>query len=166
MGSSDHGQNDHLAESLIQLLISHGKSIAAAESLTGGLVTAALTSVPGASACVRGGVVTYATDLKGALLGVDPNLLAEVGPVDDRVAAQMARGVARMCGSEIGLATTGVAGPSDQNGIAVGTVFVGYWSALNPDGIVQRLQLAGDRAQIRSRSVRAVLDLALSQLPG
>ena len=78
------------AAEVVAALIRHGMTIAVAESLTGGLVVAELVSVPGASAVVRGGVVAYATDLKASQLGVDAALLAEVGPVDPRVAAQMA----------------------------------------------------------------------------
>ena len=93
-----------------------GQRIAVAESLTGGWLCSALVSVPGASAVVLGGVVAYATPLKSALLGVDTELLRQRGPVDPAVAEQMARGVRTACAvdgrpAEIGIATTGVAGP-------------------------------------------------------
>ena len=99
------------AESLVGTLVERGLTVATAESLTGGLVCAALTSVAGSSRTVRGGVVSYATDLKADLLGVDPDRLHEVGPVDARVAEEMALGAARLLGADIGLSTTGVAGP-------------------------------------------------------
>ncbi len=99
-------------------------TVAAAESLTGGLLTAVLTEVPGASAVVRGGVVVYATDLKHSLAGVDAGLLAARGPVDPDVALELARGVRLACGAKVGLGLTGVAGPDSQNGVAVGTWYV------------------------------------------
>lgn len=160
----EHEDGPQAAARLIDRLQELGLTIAAAESLTGGLVTAALTSVPGSSAYVRGGLVTYATDLKASLLGVDATHLAATGPVDPDVALQMANAVARVCGSDIGLATTGVAGPAEQNGVAVGTVFVAFWSSQRPSGVVERLQLAGDRAHIREQSVVAVLALAYEQI--
>ena len=98
--------------------------MATAESLTGGLVCAALTDVPGASAVVRGAVVAYATELKAQVLGVDPDLLATGGAVQAEVARQMATGVCRVLGADVGVATTGVAGPDPQDGHPVGTVFV------------------------------------------
>src|SRR6476646_10184208 len=112
------------AESLIAVLGRRGLTVASAESLTGGLVCAALTDVPGASAVVRGSVVAYATELKAQVLGVDPELLASGGAVQAEVARQMATGVCRVLGADIGVATTGVAGPDPQDGHPVGTVFV------------------------------------------
>lgn len=131
-------------------------TIAVAESLTGGLVVAELVSVPGASAVVRGGVVAYATELKSTLLGVDAGLLAERSPIDPEVARQMAEGVRRRLGhagepADIGLATTGVAGPDPQDGHPVGEV----WLGLAMEGRVEArgLTLGGDRASIRSATV-------------
>ncbi len=152
-----------LAEQVIAAITARGKTIATAESLTGGLVVSALTSVPGASVCVRGGVVSYATDLKSSLLGVDAELLNVAGPVDERVALAMAQGVTSACCSDFGLATTGVAGPTEQNGVAVGTVFVAFWSADDPGGVVVRRHLVGDRNQIRALAVRAALELAIER---
>lgn len=91
-------------------------TVAVAESLTGGRVAAALTAVPGASAVLRGSVTAYATDLKASVLGVDPALLSRSGAVDPEVARQMAVGVRRVCGADVGIATTGVAGPDEQDG--------------------------------------------------
>jgi len=99
-------------------------TVAAAESLTGGLLTAVLTEVPGASAVIRGGVVVYATDLKHSLAGVDSVLLAARGPVDPDVALELARGARVACGAKVGLGLTGVAGPDPQNGVEVGTWYV------------------------------------------
>lgn len=132
--------------------------MACAESLTGGLVCAELTAVPGASATVRGGVVAYATGCKVSVLGVDPALTARVGAVDPDVADQMAEGVRRLFDAEVGIATTGVAGPDPQDGQPVGTVHV---SVATPAGIVRRrLALGGTREEIRAETVRSAVVLA------
>ena len=112
------------AVAAVAALTAAGLTVAVAESLTGGSVVEALVRVPGASACVRGGVVAYATDLKATLLGVPADLLAERGPVDPDVAAAMADGVRRRLGADLGVATTGVAGPEPQGGRPVGTFYV------------------------------------------
>lgn len=141
---------------------SRGWSLACAESLTGGLVVAALVSVPGASAVLRGGVVAYATDLKASLLGVDAGLLAARGAVDPDVAAAMADGVRRVARADVGLATTGVAGPDPQDGKPPGLVFVAV--ATPERSLVRRLDLAGDRPAVRAGAVDGVLALALEAL--
>jgi nicotinamide-nucleotide amidase len=137
-----------------------GWSIAAAESLTGGRVTATLVDVPGASAHVRGGIVAYATDVKASQLGVDAALLADRGPVDPDVALQMAEGVRRVLRAEVGLATTGVAGPDPQGGKPVGTVHVAV--ATPETVVVSTLSLTGSRDEIRTQAVHGVLELALT----
>ena len=111
-----------LAGEAISRATASGRTIAVAESLTGGLVAGALTGVAGASAVVRGGVVAYATDLKAVLLGVPEAVLAEHGPVHPEVAAAMADGVRRRLGADFGVATTGVAGPGPAEGKPAGTV--------------------------------------------
>ena len=142
---------------LVRSLVAAGDTVAAAESLTGGLVSAALTSVPGASAAVRGGVVSYATDVKREVLGVDADLLETGGAVQAAVAEQMAVGVRRLLACTWGLATTGVAGPEPQDGQPVGTVFV---AVAGPQGEVsEQLALTGTREQIRDATVDAVLAL-------
>lgn len=129
------------AEQLVRLLVGAGRTVAVAESLTGGAVTEAIVAVPGASACLRGGVVAYATDLKAELLGVDPRLLARLGPVHAEVAMAMAAGVRARLGADYGLATTGVAGPEPQGGHQPGTVHV---AVLGPDdGEVESFTFAG-----------------------
>jgi nicotinamide-nucleotide amidase len=150
------------AEDLVARLTATGQTVAVAESLTGGLVAAALTEVAGASAVVRGGVLAYATDLKGQVLGVDAALLARVGPVDPDVAEQMARGVRSLMGATYGLATTGVAGPDPVDGKAVGTVFVGVAGPVSAR--VKALNLSGDRNEVRARSVLAVLGLLAEEM--
>jgi PncC family amidohydrolase len=114
------------------------RTVAVAESLTGGLVVAALVAVPGASAVVRGGVVAYMTDLKTRLLDVDPDLLAREGAVHPEVARQMALGVATRLGADYGVATTGVAGPDPQDGHPVGEVHVAVAGPAGASGQVTR----------------------------
>jgi nicotinamide-nucleotide amidase len=151
------------AAEVLALLERSGQTVAVAESLTGGLVAAELTAVDGASRSFRGSVTAYATDLKHTLLGVDGALLAERGAVDAEVARQMARGVRRALGADWGVATTGVAGPTPQDGRPVGTVHV---AVAGPSGPVAAaaLRLAGDRAGIREESVRAAVKLLFSEL--
>jgi nicotinamide-nucleotide amidase len=160
------------ATDVVRLLTVRGETLAVAESLTGGLVAAEVTSVPGASKVFRGSVTAYATGLKADLLGVDATLLAEHGAVDPQVAAQMAAGVRRALGADWGVATTGVAGPDPQDGKPVGTVFVAVDGPFGADygsaagGKVEPLRLNGDRAEIRMESVRSVLALLLRELAG
>ncbi|MGH8829208.1 MAG: CinA family protein, partial [Jiangellaceae bacterium] len=110
------------AEPVIRALIERRVTVATAESLTGGLVCAALTSVPGASAVVRGGVVVYGTDLKVSLAGVDETALRQYGPVAAETALAMAAGVRERLHADVGVATTGVAGPDRQDDLPPGTV--------------------------------------------
>jgi nicotinamide-nucleotide amidase len=150
------------AAAVLRALDARAWSVAAAESLTGGRLTATLVDVPGASAHVRGGVVAYATDLKASVLGVDAALLAERGPVDADVAVAMAQGVRRALGADVGLATTGVAGPDPQGVTPVGTVHI---AVVTPEtAVTAELSLSGSRDEIRSATVGKVLELALSVL--
>lgn len=121
------------AAEVLRLLQARGETLAVAESLTGGLVAAEVTAVPGASRVFRGSVTAYATELKLEVLGVDGTLLAERGAVDAEVALQMAAGVRKVMGADWGIATTGVAGPDPQDGQAVGTVFV---AVSGPDSMI------------------------------
>ncbi|GII99421.1 competence damage-inducible protein A [Sediminihabitans luteus] len=150
------------AAELLELARRSGTTIGVAESLTGGLVTAALVAVPGASDVLRGGVTAYATDLKTELLGVDRALLAEHGPVHPDVARAMAEGVALRTGALAGLATTGVAGPGPQDGHPAGTVHVAVSTAART--VVRSLRLDGGRDDVRLGAVRAVLALAVEEL--
>ena len=141
---------------LIDALRQRGETVATAESLTAGLVAAALTEVPGASAVVRGGLVVYATDLKDRLAGVAPDLLAEHGAVHPDVAAQLAVGASRRCGADWGIGLTGVAGPDPQDGVAPGTVHLGF---AGPRGTqVRTVVLDGDRHAVRAAAVRVALE--------
>lgn len=155
------------ARALVAALTARGRTIACAESLTGGLLTARIVDVPGASAVLLGGVVAYATPLKHRMLGVDAALLAERGPVDAEVARQMAdgvRGATAVDGrpADLGIATTGAAGPDPQDGRPPGTVFIGVAS---PRGIRSlEFAFAGGRAEVRELAVRAALEAALEEL--
>jgi nicotinamide-nucleotide amidase len=151
-----------LSGEIIALLTARGETVAVAESLTGGLLAAALTAVPGASAAFRGGVVAYATDLKAALLGVPSDLLDRYGAVHPSVAAAMAEGACRRLGAAVAAATTGVAGPDPADGQPVGTVYI----AVSAGGrtAARALALTGDRHQIRAATVERSLGLLLSVL--
>ncbi|MGL4256836.1 MAG: CinA family protein [Microbacterium sp.] len=151
-----------LAADLLAALGARGWTVAVAESLTGGLVAAAIVDVPGASASMRGGVVAYATDVKRDVLGVDSALLASAGAVDSAVAWQMAEGARRVLGADVGIATTGVAGPEPQDGKPVGTVCI---AVVAPDGSAgATVLLEGDRAAIREAATAAALKLAISRV--
>jgi len=150
------------APELLEAVGARGWTLAVAESLTGGLVSATLVDVPGASSVLRGAVGAYSTDLKATLLGVDPVLLEQRGAVDPDVARAMAIGVRARLGADVGLATTGVAGPDPQDGHPPGTVHV---AVSTPDGThVRSLRLTGDRAAVRAQSADAVLALGVEIL--
>lgn len=146
-------------DAVIATMAQRGLTLAAAESLTGGLVSAAITAVPGASAVFRGGAVVYATDTKASLLGVPADLLAARGPVDPEVARAMAQGACRVFGAIVGVATTGVAGPAAQGGHQPGVVFVAAVRLDHPAERLVQLDSSGDRHAIRAAAVAAVVDL-------
>ena len=139
-----------------------GLTLAVAESLTGGALCARIVDIPGASAVLRGGICTYATGLKGDLLDVDPDRLASTGPVDGLVAQQMAQGVRKLMDADIGLATTGVAGPGPADGNPAGTVHI---ACAHPGGIARELlRLSGGRSMVRRGAVDAALHLLAAVL--
>jgi nicotinamide-nucleotide amidase len=156
------GSGGTLAAQVISMLRAAGRTVAAAESLTGGLVVAALTSVPGASVAVRGGVVSYAIDLKASLLGVPQAMLDKHGAVYPGVASAMANGVRQRLGATFGVATTGVAGPDPADGQPAGTVHIAV--SAQDDTVVRTLALDGDRDLIRSLTVERSLALLLGRL--
>lgn len=147
-----------LPEQVHDLLRQCAATVTTAESLTGGRLAAALTAVPGASATYVGGVVAYATELKVSLLGVDAGLVVEHGVVSAQCAVAMARGVRALTGATYGVATTGVAGPAEQEGKPVGTVHVGWCGPTGEHSLA--LGLSGDRAGI----VEQTLDHALAAI--
>jgi nicotinamide-nucleotide amidase len=153
--------NDVAAEIVAELQKRH-LTLAVAESLTGGLLAAAIVAVPGASTIFVGGVVAYNTALKHSVLQVDVGLLNEHGPVHPDVATQMARGVRRALAvdgadADVAIATTGVAGPGPQDGHPAGTVYIAV--ALGEEVHTLRLSLQGDRQAIRSAVVSESLEL-------
>lgn len=151
-----------VAAQLVAGLLGRGETVATAESLTGGLLSGALTAAPGASSVYIGGVVTYATRAKEELLAVPPEIVEEHGVVSAPCAEAMAHAVRRLLGTAWGLSTTGVAGPEEQEGKPVGTVFVGL---AGPAGVQSvALDLDGDRVGIREATVEAALALLLGSL--
>jgi nicotinamide-nucleotide amidase len=156
------GDARELATEILRLLTESGETLAAAESLTGGLVAAALTDVPGSSKAFRGGVVAYATELKAELLGVDSDMLDDHGPVYAPVAAAMADGVRKRLGATVGVATTGVAGPDPVDGFPPGTVHIAV--SLAEDTVVRTMALNGNRDDVRRLTVERVLGLLLGRL--
>ncbi len=165
LGSAVYGvDGDTLDAVLLQLLRERGETVSVAESLTGGLLGATLTQTPGASDVFRGGVIAYASDLKDSLLGVPADLLESEGAVSARVATAMATGVRERLATTYGLALTGVAGPAEQDGQAVGTVHVGLAA---PGGVtVRSLRMPADRPRIRVFATVAAMNLLRLHLAG
>ncbi len=153
LGSIVFGVDEQTMESVVlDRLRERALSLAVAESLTGGLLGARITAVPGASDVFRGGLVAYASEVKFTLLGVP------IGPVVSAECAKaMAAGVRERLGADVGLATTGVAGPTEQDGQPVGTVFLGL--AIDDTVQAARILLPGDRQQIRRYAVISALNL-------
>lgn len=150
-----------LARQAVAALGSAQATVAVAESLTGGLVCSALTAVPGSSACVLGGVVSYTVGTKVRLLGLSPQLLAEVGPVHPWVAEAMARAVADRVGADIGVSTTGVAGPEPHGGHDPGFAFIGWRSTRGkePRSGCLEVRIQGDRDTVRAVVTQAALEV-------
>jgi nicotinamide-nucleotide amidase len=149
---------------VLHLLRETACTLATAESLTGGRLAAALTAVPGASASYRGGVVAYATQVKIDVLGVPESVVSSVGVVSAECASAMARGVRLLTGATYGVATTGVAGPSEQEGKPVGTVYVAVDGPQGGPTLV--LELSGSRDQIVARTCDEALAALVSLIPG
>jgi nicotinamide-nucleotide amidase len=158
------GRTAELAAELVAELTRRGRTLAVAESLTGGLVGAAVTGVAGASRVLRGDVVAYATDLKHQLLGVDAALLDRVGAVHPDVARAMARGARERLGADLAVATTGVAGPDPQDGHPPGTVWIGLADLAGADAFALTQHsdvVAAGRDAIRRATARAAVEAVL-----
>ncbi len=157
---------ESLEDTVLHLLKEEGKTLAAAESCTGGLLAKRITDIPGASEVFLGGAVTYCNAAKAKLLSVDPELIREKGPVSREVAVQMAKGIRRELGADIGIGITGIAGPaSDETGREVGTVFV----AMAVDGdmtFFRSLNLGSDRQRCRTAAVHNAFDMVRRYLTG
>ncbi|MDO4664907.1 MAG: CinA family protein [Actinomycetaceae bacterium] len=133
-------------------------TLTVAESLTGGLLSAAVVDVPGASTVFRGGVTTYQLSTKTAILGVDEAELARTGAVTASVAAQMVRGVSALFRADMAISTTGVAGPDADGDHPVGQVFI---AVKTPEQVVvSEHYFSGERTQIRAETVRVALEIA------
>lgn len=146
----------------LEQLKRRGAFVATAESLTGGRLATRFTDSAGASTYFLGGVVTYATALKLSLLEVPEAVIERYGVVSAECAQEMASRVRKLVHATYGLATTGVAGPDEQEGQPVGTVFV---AVADPDGVVvRRLELEGGRSAIQDQTCDAVLALLAEQL--
>jgi nicotinamide-nucleotide amidase len=161
LGSLVFGVDDESMEAVVlRLLAERGMTLGLAESVTGGLVAARLTDVPGASEVLCGSIVSYATTVKQSLLGVPP------GPVvTEEAAAGMADGARKVLRADVGLALTGVAGPTDQEGVSVGTVCIGL--VLPPsETVTTTVRLPGQREQVRQYAVISSLDFLRRQLTG
>jgi nicotinamide-nucleotide amidase len=153
-----------LARQVHERLLDHGQTLAVAESLTGGLVGATLTTVAGSSATFRGGLVVYATELKHLLAGVPADLLAQEGPVSRLTAEAMSQGVRQRLSADWGLALTGVAGPQPQDDQPVGTVHIALCGPSTREPAVRSTVLDGDRDEVRDAAVAAALHLVLDTL--
>lgn len=148
------------AQDVLRRFAARELTIAVAESLTGGLLTAELIEPAGASEVVLGGVVAYNTELKASVLRVDRALLEEHGPVHPDVARQLAENVRHALAvggraADVGIATTGVAGPEAQGEASVGTVFLGL--ADTTGASARELHLTGSRDEIRAATVAAAI---------
>ena len=140
-----------------------GKTLATAESCTGGMIGAALTAVPGASKVYKGGVISYWSEVKQELLGVDPEDLKNLGPVSAQVAGSMADGARRALHTDYGISVTGLAGPDgDEFGKPVGTVFVGL--STRSKTVARQFRFYGDREDVRNQAARAALEFILEEV--
>lgn len=137
-----------------------GKTLATAESCTGGMIGAALTAIPGSSAVYKGGVISYTNQIKHDLLGVSQLLLKEKGAVSKEVAEAMAVGVRNTMKADVAVSVTGLAGPGgDEYGNTVGTVFIGY--ADDRCCIAKHFLFTGDREAVRTQAAEAALETVL-----
>ena len=147
---------DEQARIVVEKATAAGATVATAESLTGGLIAAMLTSVPGSSASVRGGIVSYVNEVKAEVLGVSEDVLARQGAVDELVALQMARGALRELGSDVSVAVPGIAGPTGaEPGKPVGTVWIGCATAKKTHAACHHFE--GGREAVRLQTVLIAL---------
>ena len=157
LGEAAVDRGSSVAEALGLMLLERAATVAAAESLTGGLIGATLTSVPGASSYFSGSLVCYSTEAKASVARVDPSLLRAAGVVSEETALALAEAATRAYGADLGLSATGVAGPDPQEGKPPGTVYVGAtWKGESQARLVRGY---GDRDNVRRLAVTAALDL-------
>jgi nicotinamide-nucleotide amidase len=151
-----------LASSLIKKLQEKNLTIAVAESLTGGLVAASLTEIPGASKVFKGSITAYVDEIKQNVLEVNEETITKFTSISEQVALEMAINVRTIMKSDIGISTTGVAGPEKSAGFAPGLVFVAI--SIGDHNMCQKLEITGDRSKIRNQTVQELLQLTLSRL--
>lgn len=153
--TGNHDVPEDLPAQVIHKLTDLGLSLATCESLTGGALGAALCSVAGASKVYRGGLITYASDLKTSLAGVDADWIQTNGVINGETASQMALGAAKQCGSATAISTTGVAGPDGQDGHQPGEVWVGV--VIAGQVFTKQFCFVGGRESVRRQTVQASL---------
>ena len=151
-----------IAREAVTALKEHGLTVCTCESLTGGLICATLVDVPGASKVVRGGLITYQTDTKPLLAGVDAALIEAKGVVSAEVAAAMAEGARCRLHADIAVSATGMASPGEPDELPAGTVFVGVASEKGMRVIP--LKLSGSRAEIRQATVKAAIEAIVAEI--
>ncbi|MDQ0120709.1 CinA family protein [Pseudarthrobacter sp902506025] len=151
-----------LAAQAVRQALESGRTVATAESLTAGMVSAVLADTPGASGMLQGGVVAYQNSVKDGVLHVPSDLLARAGSVDPDVARAMAAGARTVLGADVGLSTTGVAGPEAHDGKPVGRVYIGIATAGGTAGF--EYTFTGSRPDIRAAACGAALERLLEAL--
>lgn len=152
---------DRTAARFIGELVRRGWTLATCESITAGGIAALITTVPGSSAAFRGGLITYATDLKVSLAGVDSQWVAEHGVINPETAVAMARGAARVCRADVAIAVTGTAGPSGEDGVPAGVVWCAIALPGEDEPATRRFLLSGDRDAVRGATAHAAIGFAL-----
>ncbi len=159
----DDGDLTALVQALGAVCERRGFTVATAESCTGGGVASAITDLPGVSSFFLGGIVSYANEVKHELLAVSEDVLAQHGAVSEETARAMAAGVRARIGADVGISTTGIAGPGGETPTKpVGLVYI---AAATPDRtLVRRDVWPGDRNAVRAASVKAALELTLQAL--
>jgi len=154
--------NQELASEVIKKLQNKNLTLSVAESLTGGLVAACLTDIPGASKVFKGSITAYVDEIKNEVLEIESSLINEFTSISEQVATAMAKNVRKKLNTDIGISTTGVAGPEKSSGFTPGLVFVAI--SMDDHNMCQKLELVGTRFEIRNQTVQQVLQLTLSRL--
>ena len=153
-------RTEELASLLVEQYKKQGRTLASAESCTGGGIGFVLTSIPGSSAVFSGGVISYTNQVKEKLLSVPADILDRFGAVSAETAEYMARGVRLVIGADVGISVTGLAGPdSDGSGKPVGLVYVG--ASDKEKTVVEEYCFSGDRASVRDQAIQAAVRLAM-----
>lgn len=159
LGEYVYGEDEETLESVVaKILVDRNLTITTAESCTGGLLAGTFINYPGISKVFKEGFITYSNEAKESILGVNKELLVKYGAVSEAVAGEMAKKVAEKAGTDIGLSTTGIAGPDGgTEEKPVGLVYIGCY--IKGETIVKKLTLNGDRQKIRNRTVLEVINL-------